>query len=194
MLSARSRRGRLESRALARLGRVNSRAYIPELDGLRFLAIMFVLVWHSSLRASRYIDASSTTPAGTCRTWFAFFPHGEVGVILFFFISGFVVSQPFVAKPRESLADRRFLQASLYADLSALSHRHVAVLLRAWRSCTTRRSTPTPTNMRACRSNDSFLASLVFAHGIVFDIRHRGSTRRCGRSRSRSPSTRSCRR
>ena len=151
----------------AKLGRVNSRAYIPELDGLRFLAIMFVLVWHSSLRASRYI-AHVNDAGAHVQSWFPFFPHGEVGVILFFFISGFVVSQPFVAKPRENwrIGDfykRRFMRIyppylivmSLCFFVLAILH-HTPVDAYAYQYATV-------------PLNDSFLASLVFLHGIVFD-------------------------
>jgi peptidoglycan/LPS O-acetylase OafA/YrhL len=37
-----------------RLGRVTaSTSYVPQIDGLRFLAIMPVLLWHSSIRGHR---------------------------------------------------------------------------------------------------------------------------------------------
>jgi peptidoglycan/LPS O-acetylase OafA/YrhL len=74
----------------------SSIAYIPQLDGLRALAILLVLIWHSSLRAARYVDDlhASGVPA---RSFYFFFPHGEIGVALFFFVSGFVIAKPFLA-------------------------------------------------------------------------------------------------
>ena len=151
----------------ANLGRESSRAYIPELDGLRFLAIMFVLVWHSALRAARYIDHLNAAGAHLT-TWFTAFPHGEVGVILFFFISGFVVSQPFVAKPRQSwrIGDfykRRFMRIyPPYLIVMSLCFLVLGVLHH------------TPVDAYAYQYatvplDQSFLASLVYLHGIVFD-------------------------
>ena len=151
----------------ARLGRASARAYIPELDGLRFLAILFVLVWHASLRAARYIDHLNAAGAHV-PSWFSAFPHGEVGVILFFFISGFVVSQPFVAKPRETwrIADfykRRFVRIyppylivmALCFVVLGIAH-HTPVDAYAYQYATV-------------PLNESFLASLVYMHGIIFD-------------------------
>jgi peptidoglycan/LPS O-acetylase OafA/YrhL len=41
----------------ARIGRPPTRAtYIPQIDGLRFLAIFVVLLWHISLRCARHVD------------------------------------------------------------------------------------------------------------------------------------------
>lgn len=77
----------------ARFGRpVASTRYIPQVDGLRFLAIAVVLVWHASLRAQRFADGG----AGLIDGVVAWLPHGEVGVSLFFFISGFIIAQPFI--------------------------------------------------------------------------------------------------
>ena len=151
----------------ASLGRESSRAYIPELDGLRFLAILFVLAWHSALRAARYIDHVNAGGAHL-KSWFSAFPHGEVGVILFFFISGFVVSQPFVARPRQSwrIGDfykRRFMRIyPPYLIVMSLCFIVLGVLHH------------TPVDAYAYQYatvplDQSFLASLVYLHGIVFD-------------------------
>ena len=150
-----------------RLGRVDSRAYVPELDGLRFLAIMFVLVWHASLRAARTIDHANTAGA-TIGNYYRFFPHGEIGVVLFFFISGFVVSQPFVSRPRAQwkVADfykRRFMR--IYPPyLIAITICFVVLAIVGH----------TPVDANAFTEgtvplNESFAASLVYMHGIVFD-------------------------
>jgi peptidoglycan/LPS O-acetylase OafA/YrhL len=150
-----------------RLGRVDSRSYIPELDGLRCLAIMIVLLWHASLRAARYIDHVNQVTPGTA-SLYRFFPHGEIGVVLFFFVSGFVVSQPFVTRPMDKwrlgqFVRRRFLRIyppylivilGCYAALAIFGH--------------------APTDAYAFQQStigldQSLLASLFYLHGVIFN-------------------------
>jgi peptidoglycan/LPS O-acetylase OafA/YrhL len=81
----------------SRLRRVTkSTAYVPQIDGLRFLAIMPVLFWHSGLRGIRYYEPDgSRSPLETLSI--QWLPHGHVGVDLFFFISGYIIAYPFLA-------------------------------------------------------------------------------------------------
>lgn len=66
----------------AKFGRVTSGgSYIPQIDGLRFLAILPVLFWHSGLRGIRASD-------GDMETAYLFIPQGHVGVDLFFLFRG----------------------------------------------------------------------------------------------------------
>ncbi|MCE2885130.1 MAG: acyltransferase, partial [Planctomycetaceae bacterium] len=84
---------------------ISSGSFLPELDGLRFLAIVPVVLFHATM--SLYLkhaesggtqasaldgsqgDAVFRSPLG----WIA--SHGFLGVQLFFLISGFVVTLPF---------------------------------------------------------------------------------------------------
>lgn len=76
-----------------RFGRVtNSHSYVPQIDGLRFLAIAQVVAYHAVLRAQRSADPAAMPWDG----WFAFLPNGVAGVELFFFISGYIIAYPFV--------------------------------------------------------------------------------------------------
>ena len=61
-------------------------AYIPEIDGLRFLAIMGVMLYHLPV-AVRYAPLPHHL-----KPWFV---SGQLGVQLFFIISGFVLALPF---------------------------------------------------------------------------------------------------
>jgi len=76
--------------------------WIPEIDGLRFVAIMSVLLFHLSgelqLRSGRILPVDARY-AGL----FHLIDNGECGVSLFFIISGFVLALPFA---------RHFLQGA----------------------------------------------------------------------------------
>ncbi|MGZ8544057.1 MAG: acyltransferase family protein [Flavisolibacter sp.] len=70
-----------------------STAYLPEIDGLRFLAIFSVVV---ILHITHYLDekfyGGTLVPGGY---WKNFVLEGGSGVALFFVISGFILSLPF---------------------------------------------------------------------------------------------------
>lgn len=152
----------------ATLGRADVVSYMPELDGLRCLAIVFVLVWHAALRASRYLDHAAA-PGEHAATWYSYFPHGEVGVILFFFISGFVVAQPFLLRPCGawkvgSFYRRRVLR--IYPPyLVAITLCFVVLGIAG--------HVPTDANAfdrSGVPLSQSFLASLFYLHGVIFDV------------------------
>jgi peptidoglycan/LPS O-acetylase OafA/YrhL len=67
-------------------------AYDPRIDGLRFLAILPVLIYHASLRGERI---SPHPLSGTEQWWLDLVPRGWGGVMLFFFISGYILAFPF---------------------------------------------------------------------------------------------------
>ncbi|WP_269714845.1 acyltransferase family protein [Caulobacter sp. NIBR2454] len=74
-------------------------SYIPQIDGLRFLALAPVLFYHAGLRGER--SYPGLTPAeDVFSTWL---PHGGAGVSLFFFISGYIIAYPFMSGARPGL-------------------------------------------------------------------------------------------
>ncbi len=145
------------------VGRV---AYIPQVDGLRFLAIFLVFLWHGSLRASRYVDRLHQQGVHVA-SFYRYFLHGEVGVDLFFFISGMVIAQSFLFRKKAgSFRDfyaKRFIRiyppylVSLvvcFLFLAASGHR--------------------PEGARAFAATSisltsSFAASAGYLHSLVFD-------------------------
>ncbi len=77
----------------SKLSRVTSGGrFIPEIDGLRFLAILPVILQHAS---ERMIEHSPSEVEGLDGPLAFFFSRGTVGVFLFFAISGFILSLPF---------------------------------------------------------------------------------------------------
>lgn len=71
----------------------SSTNYLPEVDGLRFIAIFMVVVW---MHTTHFIDEKffSNTLAKDSY-WRNFILEGGHGVALFFMISGFILSLPF---------------------------------------------------------------------------------------------------
>jgi peptidoglycan/LPS O-acetylase OafA/YrhL len=88
------------------LGRITSGSgFIPEIDGLRFLAIVPVVIMHFSERLHR---VESENMGASEQQVAHIFDNGHIGVYLFFAISGFILAMPFAAhkllgKPAVSL-------------------------------------------------------------------------------------------
>jgi peptidoglycan/LPS O-acetylase OafA/YrhL len=88
-------KARLSERLYARLSRVTSSgAFIAEIDGLRFLAIAPVVIFHvRNYLVAHPVAAYAVRPEAD---WVArVTQHGHYGVQLFFVISGFVLALPF---------------------------------------------------------------------------------------------------
>jgi peptidoglycan/LPS O-acetylase OafA/YrhL len=143
-----------------RLGRVTSSgAYVPQIDGLRFLAILPVLFFHAGLRAAR-ITPDPTVNETLMSAWL---PMGGVGVSLFFFISGYIIAYPFLSNRAPRLADfykRRLLR---------LEPPYIVAML----GCFLILSQYTPTRAPNFDFTEaplwqSLLASLTYTHGIIF--------------------------
>lgn len=81
------------TRLALRLRRVTSSGrYLAEVDGLRFIAVTWVVLLH----VQGYVHAEirhADSLVGDFVSWILF--HGELGVPLFFSISGFILAMPF---------------------------------------------------------------------------------------------------
>ena len=82
---------------ILRLRRVTSgdHRYLPEVDGLRFLAIFGVLFFHVIYSATNV--SGVTLQTSSLDFWLRPFQEGHRGVELFFVISGFILALPFAA-------------------------------------------------------------------------------------------------
>ncbi len=80
---------------LSKLVRITTTGrYLPVVDGLRFVAIMPVLMQHLSERLQRYSPINWHSPLEQSQAAF-FASRGTIGVFLFFAISGFILCLPF---------------------------------------------------------------------------------------------------
>ena len=92
---------------LLRLRRQTSgRAYVPEIDGLRFVAIISVVLFHLVIQVN---GQASGLPMA--QTLFPFVHNGYRGVMLFFVISGFILGLPFA---RHRLTDAPMMRLRDY--------------------------------------------------------------------------------
>ena len=86
--------------------KTTSGRYIPEMDGIRFIAIMLVLVYHATLPMQALArGAFIEHPFGAVHEdvshwhlWDHVLNQGQFGVHLFFILSGFILALPFVSR------------------------------------------------------------------------------------------------
>ncbi len=148
---------------LSYFSRVTSsgRRYLPEIDGLRFFAIITVFLYHSGTHLKRTAHTSFLHhPDSTWLHWFT--SRGGMGVDVFFAISGFILALPFA---KHYLQDRSPVSLRQYflRRLTRLEPPYIITLVGffilqiALGIYTFRESSP------------HFLASLFYVHNIVYD-------------------------
>lgn len=149
------------SSAYGRFGRIISRGrqFIPEVDGLRFIAISSVLAYHLASYPASY---SRPVAAGVESAIWTNFAIGRYGVQLFFVLSGFLLAMPF-ARWRLGLGKRPSLGAYYLRRLTRLEPPYVVsmillffagMLVHGFRAGALRWP--------------NLLASLVYCHNLIF--------------------------
>ncbi len=163
--------GRLPHTLGRPVGRV---AYVPQVDGIRFLAVFLVFLWHGSLRAERYVGRLHTHGYHT-GSLMGLFLHGEVGVDLFFFISGLVIAQSFLFKTDLSRTKAWSFRAFYAKRFIRIYPPYLISLLVCYLVLAI--SGYHPRDVAAFGSNisltSSLLASAVYLHSFVFDASSR---------------------
>jgi len=151
----------------SRLRRITtSGSYKPEIDGLRFWAILPVVLWHGIQRVARAQPVLTANEQSTM-LWV---PAAQVGVMLFLTISGFIISSQFI---KAHAAGRPLdLRAYFYRRVTRIEPPYLLLLLASYLFLTV--SSYEPENAVAFwrgpeSLTDSLLASVVYLHGLVYN-------------------------
>lgn len=72
-----------------------SGAWFPEVDGLRFLSILVVMLSHTFIAWRRHNGFDESTFAAWPNALLLFLNNGHTGVLIFFVISGYIIALPF---------------------------------------------------------------------------------------------------
>lgn len=100
-VNQKSRARALLVRIVELLKRRSSGAFLAEVDGLRFLAIIPVVFMHMESNLAKSYQSSNPGEYDSSG-WFLTLVHtGGHGVLLFFVISGFIIARPFISAFRD---------------------------------------------------------------------------------------------
>lgn len=113
-----------------RLRRVTaSGAYRPEIDGLRFFAIAYVILWHLYERIIRLV--ASARPLSSAELALPrYVPWPTTGVCLFFSISGFILATQFLRNFKEF--NKESLGLYFYRRITRIEPPYIILLLATY--------------------------------------------------------------
>lgn len=134
--------------------------YVPQIDGLRFLAIVPVLFFHAALRGERAYPGMTPSEHLVSQ----YFPEGHLGVSLFFFISGYIIAYPFLAGRPPTL--KRFYGRRLLR----LEPPYIVAMLACFAVLSLGFHPGSAPGFHATEAPlwQSLLASLTYTHGFIF--------------------------
>jgi len=143
-----------------RLSRITSGGrFIPEIDGLRFVAIASVMLFHVSYALSKAYRWPAHTDTVAISDWFG---RGALGVELFFVISGFILALPFA---REFLYREKPVDLRKYylRRLTRLEPPYILVLIIFYAAAWFSREPTLRGHYFA-----TFLARLFYLYGLIY--------------------------
>lgn len=135
--------------------------FIPEIDGLRFIAIISVVLFHlfgfiSEKDNHTYLNQLD----------FSFLKnilnHGELGVNLFFVLSGFILALPF-AKHHIKFTEKINLKSYFYRRITRLEPPYIILMAILCFACVYTEK------IQITEAINSFFASLAYSHNILFN-------------------------
>ena len=135
--------------------------FIPEIDGLRFIAIVSVVLFH----LFGFISEKDN-PTYISQIDFSFvtkiLKHGDLGVPLFFVLSGFILGLPF-AKHHIKDEKKVNLRSYFYRRITRLEPPYIIVMSILFIAVVY------TNKIQITEGINSLLASLVYSHNIIFN-------------------------
>ncbi len=148
--------------------KISQGAYRPEIDGLRFFAIAFVILGHSLERAARFFPSYQTTLAGgAVETYLQLAP---LGVSLFFAISGFILASQ-AMKANASPLSSAFLKTYFGRRVMRIEPPYILLLIATWLLIRFTGYVPEGTHKFDVEPQSldlSLVGSLIYAHDLVW--------------------------
>ncbi len=148
--------------------KISQGAYRPEIDGLRFFAIAFVIFGHSIERAARFFPSYQDAVAG--RLFAPLLELAPPGVFLFFAISGYVLAGQ-ALKAKESPLSGAFLKSYFGRRILRIEPPYVLLLVATWALVTLTHFSPEGTHrfdVEPHSLNLSLVASLFYLHDLLW--------------------------
>jgi peptidoglycan/LPS O-acetylase OafA/YrhL len=150
------------SKYLERFRRVSSQRYMPEVDGMRFLAIIPVVLLHFRTAFLRYNgNYTLETLSSFDRLIDKWIKTGDVGVHIFFAISGFILTLPF-ANHYINGSKKVSLKRYFLKRLTRLEPPYIITLTLLFLIHMYLQTDPVQQLVR------SYFASLVYSHNWIF--------------------------
>ena len=147
-----------------RFQRVTSgRQFLPEIDGLRFIAIFPVVMLHLGTHYLRLNEGRWSAQELESDWLFRIRPHLEFGVPLFFAISGYILTLPFIREAREGRRVR--LKSYFWRRITRLEPPYAVSLVGFALVHLVLLSAPIGETL------SHFTASLFYVHEIVYGAR-----------------------
>jgi len=144
--------------------------YRPEIDGLRFFAIALVVFGHLAERCLRSVGFDGLLHADEQSFLVAIGHMAWRGVLLFFTISGFIISTQFL-KREESALSPSFLKRYFSRRVLRIEPPYFIVLIATFAFVSLTHYVPPDAVSFSGLPNSmtvSFFASLAYAHGLLF--------------------------
>ena len=148
--------------------KISQGAYRPEVDGLRFFAIAFVIFGHSLERAARFFASYRDTLGGT--TLEAHLQMAPLGVNLFFAISGFILANQAIKANANPLSGG-FLKAYFGRRVMRIEPPYIILLLATWALISVTGYVPDGTrrfDVAPASLSISLVGSLFYLHDLIW--------------------------
>jgi peptidoglycan/LPS O-acetylase OafA/YrhL len=148
--------------------KISQGAYRPEIDGLRFFAISFVIIGHSLERAARFFASyRDRVEGGALEHYLQLAP---LGVYLFFAISGFILANQ-ALKAKASPLSGEFLRSYYLRRVLRIEPPYILLLLATWALITLTGWSPEGTrhfDAEPHSLNLSLIGSVFYVHDLLW--------------------------